>query len=96
MHQVLGVIPARLESTRLPGKPLRQICGRPMIAWVYENSRRATGLDHLLVATDSPEVERYCRQEVRTLLPAWWRTRWLEASGAGEDPGASLTAGAPA
>ncbi len=62
MHQVLGVIPARLESTRLPGKPLRKICGRPMIAWVYENARQAACLDHLLVATDSPEVESYCRQ----------------------------------
>lgn len=62
MHQVLGVIPARLESTRLPGKPLRKICGRPMIAWVYENARMAACLDHLLVATDSPEVESYCRQ----------------------------------
>lgn len=63
MDKVLGVIPARLESTRLPGKPLREICGRPMIAWVYENARQAACLDHLLVATDSPEVESYCRQQ---------------------------------
>jgi 3-deoxy-manno-octulosonate cytidylyltransferase (CMP-KDO synthetase) len=62
MHKVLGVIPARLESTRLPGKPLRAICGRPMIAWVYENARRAACLSHLLVATDSPEVESCCRE----------------------------------
>ena len=61
MHRVLGVIPARLESTRLPGKPLRAICGRPMIAWVYDNARQAACLDHLLVATDSPEIESYCR-----------------------------------
>ena len=63
MHRVLGVIPARLESTRLPGKPLRAICGRPMIAWVYERARQAACLDHLLVATDSPEIESYCRQQ---------------------------------
>lgn len=62
MNRVLGVIPARLESTRLPGKPLRAICGRPMIAWVYDNARQAACLDHLLVATDSPEIESYCRQ----------------------------------
>ncbi len=62
MHRVLGVIPARLESTRLPGKPLRAIWGRPMIAWVYENARQAACLDHLLVATDSPQVESYCRE----------------------------------
>jgi 3-deoxy-manno-octulosonate cytidylyltransferase (CMP-KDO synthetase) len=63
MYKVLGVIPARLESTRLPGKPLRAICGRPMVAWVYENARRAAGLDHLLVATDSKEVEVFCHEE---------------------------------
>ena len=34
-----------------------------MIAWVYENARQAACLDHLLVATDSPEVESYCRQQ---------------------------------
>jgi 3-deoxy-manno-octulosonate cytidylyltransferase (CMP-KDO synthetase) len=62
MRKVLGVIPARLESTRLPGKPLREICGRPMIAWVYESARPAACLDHLLVATDAPEVESYCRE----------------------------------
>ena len=61
MHRVLGVIPARLESTRLPRKPLRTICGRPMIVWVYERARQAACLDHLLVATDSAEIESYCR-----------------------------------
>jgi 3-deoxy-manno-octulosonate cytidylyltransferase (CMP-KDO synthetase) len=34
-----------------------------MIAWVYENARQASCLDHLLVATDSPEVEAYCREQ---------------------------------
>lgn len=52
-----------MESARLPGKPLRAICGRPMIAWVYENARRAACLDHLLVATDSTEIESYCREQ---------------------------------
>ncbi len=46
----------------MPGKPLRTICGRPMIAWVYENARRAAGLNRLLVATDSTEVESFCRK----------------------------------
>jgi len=61
MHRVLGVIPARLESTRLPRKALRPICGRPMIGWVYAGARQAACLDHLLVATDSGEIESYCR-----------------------------------
>ncbi len=72
MHRVLGVIPARLASTRLPGKPLRTICGRPMVAWVYENARRAACLDHLLVATDSPEVETFCREH---RIPAMMTSR---------------------
>ncbi len=61
MPRVLGVIPVRLESTRLPRKALRAICGYPMIAWVYRRARRAPGLDELLVATDSNEVAVICR-----------------------------------
>jgi 3-deoxy-manno-octulosonate cytidylyltransferase (CMP-KDO synthetase) len=61
MPKILGVIPARLESTRLPRKPLRPICGHPMIAWVYHRARRAPSLDRLLVATDSAEILGYCR-----------------------------------
>lgn len=62
MMRVLGVIPARLESKRLPRKPLRSICGRPMIAWVYARARQAACLSQLLVATDSQEILDYCRQ----------------------------------
>ncbi|MGD0695193.1 MAG: 3-deoxy-manno-octulosonate cytidylyltransferase [Terriglobia bacterium] len=61
MMRVLGVIPAHLESQRLSRKLLRPICGRPMIVWVYEHSRRAACLDGLLVATDSTEIFDYCR-----------------------------------
>ncbi len=59
---VLGVIPARLASTRLPRKVLREIAGRPMIAHVYERARRAATLTDLLVATDSDEVVDACRR----------------------------------
>jgi len=61
MSRVLGVIPARLEATRLPRKPLRLICGHPMIAWVYRHARQAECLDGLVVATDSEEIAAYCR-----------------------------------
>jgi len=61
MPKIIGVIPARLESTRLPRKPLRLILGQPMIAWVYHRARRAPSLDGLLVATDSEEILSYCR-----------------------------------
>jgi len=60
MAKVLAVIPARLESVRLPRKPLREICGRPMIVWVYERARRAACLDRVLVATDSQELADFC------------------------------------
>ncbi|HXH83126.1 MAG TPA: 3-deoxy-manno-octulosonate cytidylyltransferase [Candidatus Tectomicrobia bacterium] len=59
---VLAVIPARLASTRLPRKVLRELAGRPMIAWVYERTRRAPWLTDALVATDSDEVMAACRR----------------------------------
>jgi 3-deoxy-manno-octulosonate cytidylyltransferase (CMP-KDO synthetase) len=59
---VLGVIPARLASTRLPRKVLREIAGRPMLAWVIEAARACPQLDHVLVATDSDEVADLCRK----------------------------------
>jgi 3-deoxy-manno-octulosonate cytidylyltransferase (CMP-KDO synthetase) len=58
---VLGVIPARLASTRLPRKVLRPLAGRPLVAWVYEAARRAPDLDDVLVATDADEVALACR-----------------------------------
>ena len=57
---VLGVIPARLASTRLARKVLRSIAGRPMLAWVYEAARACPQLDRVLVATDSEEVADLC------------------------------------
>lgn len=62
MARVVGVIPARLEATRLPRKPLRPICGRPMIEWVYRRTRQAKCLDALLVATDSEEILAACEK----------------------------------
>ncbi len=53
---VLGVIPARYGSTRFPGKPLAEICGKPMIQHVYERSKGSKVLDKLIVATDNEEI----------------------------------------
>jgi 3-deoxy-manno-octulosonate cytidylyltransferase (CMP-KDO synthetase) len=58
----LGVIPARLASTRLPRKVLREIAGRPMLAWVYAAARACNQLDSILIATDSDEVAALCRR----------------------------------
>ena len=51
----LGIIPARYGSTRLEGKPLVDICGKPMIQWVYEESVKA--LDAVYVATDDERIK---------------------------------------
>ena len=54
--RVIGVIPARYHSTRLPGKPLADIIGKPMIQHVYENTARSATLDEVIVATDDKRV----------------------------------------
>jgi 3-deoxy-manno-octulosonate cytidylyltransferase (CMP-KDO synthetase) len=59
--RTLGVIPARLASTRLPRKILREIAGRPMLAWVYEAARACPQLDQIVVATDAEEIAALCR-----------------------------------
>ncbi len=55
----MAVIPARLASTRLPGKVLRPIAGVPMLGWVYRAAIACPQLDQVLIATDSPEVVTY-------------------------------------
>jgi 3-deoxy-manno-octulosonate cytidylyltransferase (CMP-KDO synthetase) len=60
--RTLGVIPARLASTRLPRKVLRPLLGRPMLAWVVEAAMRCPQLDEVIVATDSDEVAALCAQ----------------------------------
>jgi 3-deoxy-manno-octulosonate cytidylyltransferase (CMP-KDO synthetase) len=54
--RVVAIIPARYESTRLPGKPLADIGGQPMIRWVYERAAQARGVDRVLVATDDARI----------------------------------------
>jgi 3-deoxy-manno-octulosonate cytidylyltransferase (CMP-KDO synthetase) len=60
--RILGVIPARLASTRLQRKVLREIAGKPLIAWVVDAARACPQFDHVLVATDSEEVMDLCRK----------------------------------
>jgi len=54
--RILGVIPARYRSTRLEGKALADILGKPMIRHVYERARQARCLDELVVATDDLRI----------------------------------------
>lgn len=57
---VLGVIPARLQSQRLPRKPLQQLAGRTLIEWVWRRVSSFQILEQCVVATDSPEVVAEC------------------------------------
>ena len=59
--RVLGVIPARLASTRLPRKVLRELAGLPLVIHTYRSAQQARTLSDLLIATDDEEVARVCR-----------------------------------
>jgi 3-deoxy-manno-octulosonate cytidylyltransferase (CMP-KDO synthetase) len=60
--KVIAVIPARLASTRLPRKMLREFHGRPLVVWVYQAVRSSPRLDDVIVATDSGEILEACRK----------------------------------
>ena len=55
---IIAVIPSRYASTRLPGKPLVDICGKPMVQHVYERVRQVSLFDEVLVATDDERIVR--------------------------------------
>jgi 3-deoxy-manno-octulosonate cytidylyltransferase (CMP-KDO synthetase) len=59
--RVLGIVPARLASTRLPNKPLYPLLGRPLIEWVWRRVEGMKVLDEVVVATDAEEVADVCR-----------------------------------
>ncbi len=60
--RIAGVIPARLGSTRLSRKVLREIAGRPMVEWVWRAAKGSGLMDPVVVATDSDEVAAVCRE----------------------------------
>jgi 3-deoxy-manno-octulosonate cytidylyltransferase (CMP-KDO synthetase) len=65
----VAVIPARFASTRLPGKALIDIAGKPMVCWVAERARAARTVDRVIVATDSHEiVEAVSARGIEVLL----------------------------
>lgn len=51
--KIIGVIPSRYASTRFPGKGIADICGHPMLWWVYKSVKKAKGIDEAYVATDN-------------------------------------------
>ncbi len=59
---VIGVIPSRYASHRLPAKPLVDLCGKPMVRRVYEQAKKSLLLDRVVVATDDVRIEEAVRQ----------------------------------
>lgn len=60
--KVVAVIPARYDSSRFPGKPLVDICGMPMIWWVYNQVSKVANIDDILVATDNKKIKEVCEE----------------------------------
>lgn len=58
--KIIGVIPARYKSSRLPGKPLADICGKPMVWWVYNCAKSVKRLHEVIVATDDERITAIC------------------------------------
>lgn len=58
--KITCVIPARFGSSRFPGKPLADICGKPMLWWVYQEAKKLTDIHKIFVATESAEILRTC------------------------------------
>lgn len=61
MANIIGLIPARYDSTRFPAKPLIDIGGKSMIQRVYEQAKKSTNLSKVMVATDHPEIYNHVK-----------------------------------
>ncbi|MCK5493583.1 MAG: 3-deoxy-manno-octulosonate cytidylyltransferase [Candidatus Omnitrophica bacterium] len=59
---IVGVIPARYASERLPHKLLRKICGKTLLQWTWENASSSHMLDRLIIACDHPDVEDVAKE----------------------------------
>lgn len=59
--KIVGVIPARYKSSRFPGKPLAEICGKPMIWWVYQQCLKVSDFGAVYVATDDEKIYNACK-----------------------------------
>ena len=69
MSKAIGVIPARLHSTRIPKKILHLIEGKPMVVHVYERAKKAKFLDDVIIAIDSKETDLALKSfKVKTVM----------------------------
>lgn len=60
--KIIGAIPARYGSSRFPGKPLQDICGKPMLWWVYQQASKVEEFSQVVVATDDQRIADLCEQ----------------------------------
>jgi 3-deoxy-manno-octulosonate cytidylyltransferase (CMP-KDO synthetase) len=60
--KIIAVIPARYNSTRFKGKPLADICGKPMIWWVYNQVLKVEEFSEIIVATDDKRIAEICEK----------------------------------
>ena len=60
--KIVGIIPARYKSSRFPGKPLADICGKPMIWWVYQQAKKVPEFTAVYVATENSQIEEVCKK----------------------------------
>lgn len=58
--KIVAVIPARYKSSRFPGKPLADICGKPMIWWVYQQAKKSKYINEVYVATEDNRIVDAC------------------------------------
>jgi 3-deoxy-manno-octulosonate cytidylyltransferase (CMP-KDO synthetase) len=61
-ENAIGIIPARYQSSRFPGKPLALISGKSLIQRVYENAKKCIALDELVVATDDERILKHVKE----------------------------------
>ena len=66
--KTIVIIPARLGSSRLPRKVILDICGKPMVEYVYNAATKAQGIAEVYIATDSKEVEKVCRKFTNNII----------------------------
>ncbi len=59
---ICAIIPAKGVSTRIPGKNLKDLCGKPMLAYILETAKSAKGIDRVIVSTDSTDVQEVSKK----------------------------------
>lgn len=66
--KIIGLIPARMGSSRFPGKPIANICGKPMLYWVYEQAKKVEELDQIYIVTEDDIIANKCKE---LNIPYW-------------------------